>query len=94
MNIVLLTSMRSLMKVSISHKYHGARVEKQGINISLQHDLDPAAGMADVYPQEITRVLLNLISNGFYAATKRASGIALPRGPSTSTVTERLSVRR
>jgi two-component system NtrC family sensor kinase len=27
--------------------------------------------MVDVYPQEITRVLLNLISNGFYAATKR-----------------------
>ena len=25
----------------------------------------------DVFPQEITRVLLNLISNGFYAATKR-----------------------
>ena len=44
--------------------------------------------------QEITRVLLNLISNGFCAATKRASGVALPRGPSTSTVTERLSVRR
>ncbi len=27
--------------------------------------------MIDLYPQEITRVLLNLISNGFYAATKR-----------------------
>src|SRR5258708_28551897 len=27
--------------------------------------------MADIYPQEITRVLLNLISNGFYATTKR-----------------------
>ena len=27
--------------------------------------------MIDVYPQEITRVFLNLISNGFYAATKR-----------------------
>ena len=27
--------------------------------------------MVDLYPQEITRVLLNLISNGFYAATKR-----------------------
>ena len=25
----------------------------------------------DLYPQEVTRVLLNLISNGFYAATKR-----------------------
>src|SRR6185369_9742511 len=32
---------------------------------------DPAAGEVDCFPQEITRVLLNLISNGFYAATKR-----------------------
>src|SRR4029453_14328615 len=32
---------------------------------------DPAAGKAEVLPQEITRVLLNLISNGFYAAMKR-----------------------
>ena len=34
-------------------------------------DLDPDAGAVDVYPQEMTRALLNLISNGFYAATKR-----------------------
>jgi hypothetical protein len=33
--------------------------------------LDPAAGMIDVFPQEITRALLNLISNDFHAATKR-----------------------
>jgi signal transduction histidine kinase len=33
--------------------------------------LDPTAGQFDVYQQEITRALLNLISNGFYAATKR-----------------------
>ncbi len=32
---------------------------------------DPAAGEVDLFPQEITRALLNLISNGFYAATKR-----------------------
>ena len=31
----------------------------------------PNAGEVDVFPQDITRVLLNLISNGFYAATKR-----------------------
>jgi len=48
-----------------------ARAEKQGFNISLERSLDPAAGEVDVFPQEITRVLLNLISNGFYAATKR-----------------------
>jgi signal transduction histidine kinase len=34
-------------------------------------DFDPTAGEIDLFPQEITRVLLNLISNGFYAATKR-----------------------
>ena len=44
---------------------------KPGFNITLKRDLDPAAGMIDLYPQEITRVFLNLISNGFYAATKR-----------------------
>ena len=33
--------------------------------------MDPAAGQVDCFPQEITRVLLNLISNGFYAATRR-----------------------
>ena len=32
--------------------------------------LDPAAGAADVFPQDITRVFLNLISNGFYAASQ------------------------
>jgi len=37
----------------------------------LERSFDPAAGEVDVFPQEITRVLLNLISNGFYAATKR-----------------------
>ena len=51
--------------------YHGARAEKKDFAITLRHDLDPAAGEADIYPQEITRVLLNLISNGFYATAKR-----------------------
>jgi signal transduction histidine kinase len=36
----------------------------------MERSFDPAAGQVDVYPQEITRALLNLISNGFYAATK------------------------
>jgi signal transduction histidine kinase len=61
----------SLVQESLNLAYHGARAEKQSFDITLQRSLDPAAGEADVFPQEITRVLLNLISNGFYAATKR-----------------------
>jgi signal transduction histidine kinase len=61
----------ALVEESLNLAYHGARAEKQGFNITLERSFDPTAGEADVFPQEITRVLLNLISNGFYAATKR-----------------------
>src|SRR5262249_11943513 len=61
----------ALVEESLNLAYHGARAEKQGFNITLERSFDPAAGRADVFPQDITRVLLNLISNGFYAATKR-----------------------
>jgi signal transduction histidine kinase len=61
----------AIVEESLNLAYHGARAERSGFNITLQRDLDPEAGMIDLYPQEITRVFLNLISNGFYAATKR-----------------------
>jgi signal transduction histidine kinase len=61
----------SIVEESLNLAYHGARAEKQGFNITLQRAFDPKAGEVDLFPQEITRVLLNLISNGFYAATKR-----------------------
>jgi PAS domain S-box-containing protein len=63
----------AIVEESLNLAYHGARAEKQGFNITLERSLDPTAGEIDVFPQEITRVLLNLISNGFYAATKRKS---------------------
>jgi signal transduction histidine kinase len=63
----------AVVEESLNLAYHGARAETQGFNITLQRSFDPGAGEVDVFPQEITRVLLNLISNGFYAATKRKS---------------------
>ena len=62
----------AIIDESLNLAYHGARAEKQGFNITLERDFDPAIGVADIYPQEVTRVFLNLISNGFYAATQRA----------------------
>ena len=61
----------ALVEESLNLAYHGARAEKQGFTINLERSFDPAAGEVDLFPQEITRALLNLISNGFYAATKR-----------------------
>jgi two-component system, NtrC family, sensor kinase len=61
----------ALVGESLNLAYHGARAEKAGFNMTLKHDFDPEVGAVDLYPQEITRALLNLISNGFYAATRR-----------------------
>jgi two-component system NtrC family sensor kinase len=61
----------ALVGESLNLAYHGARAEKAGFSIALKQDLDPEAGALDLYPQEMTRALLNLISNGFYAATRR-----------------------
>jgi two-component system, NtrC family, sensor kinase len=66
-----LVDVNALVEESLNLAYHGARAEKQDFTITLKRAFDPAAGEADLYPQEITRVLLNLISNGFYAATQR-----------------------
>ena len=69
----------ALVEESLNLAYHGARAEKQGFNVTIERSLDPSAGEVDVLPQEITRVLLNLISNGFYATVKRKErGDALP----------------
>ena len=61
----------TMVRESLKLAYHGARAEKRGFNIGLEESFDPSAGEVDVFPQEITRVLLNLISNGFYATTTR-----------------------
>jgi two-component system, NtrC family, sensor kinase len=61
----------ALVDESLNLAYHGARAEKPQFNVTLMRNFDPDAGTIEVFPQEITRVLLNLISNGFYAVTKR-----------------------
>jgi signal transduction histidine kinase len=83
----------AIVEESLNLAYHGARAEKPGFNITLRRDLDPNAGMIDCYPQEITRVFLNLISNGFYAAAKqkRSEGDAFE--PTLSAATRNLGSR-
>ena len=61
----------TIVEESLNLAYHGARAERQGFNVALERSFDPAAGEVDLFPQEITRVLLNMISNGFHATAKR-----------------------
>ena len=61
----------TLIEECLTLAWHGARAEKQGFTITRKQSFDPSAGEVDIFSQDITRALLNLISNGFYAATKR-----------------------
>ena len=65
------SDINALLDESLNLAYHGARAEKPDFNVTLERDFDPAAGTIDVFPQEISRVFLNLVSNGFHAVTKR-----------------------
>ncbi len=62
----------ALADEALNLAYHGARAQDQSFNITLEHDYGDGIAPIEVNPQDITRVLLNLFSNGFYAATKRA----------------------
>jgi len=88
----------ALVEESVNLAWHGARAEKQGFDITLERFFDPTAGEADLYPQDITRALLNLISNGFYAATQRQAetngGDYVPTlAASTKSLGDRVEIR-
>ena len=80
----------AMVDESLNLAYHGARAETAGFSIELRRELDSSAGTADIYPQEITRALLNLISNGFYAATKRKEQASEGFEPTLSAMTKNL----
>jgi PAS domain S-box-containing protein len=66
------TDLNALAEEALNLAYHGARAQDPNFDIALEHDLDTNLALVDVVSQELTRVLLNLIGNGFYAANKRS----------------------
>ncbi|MCK1651336.1 HAMP domain-containing protein [Bradyrhizobium sp. 149] len=87
----------AVLEESLNLAYHGARAERPGFNVTIERGFDPAAGMVDIYPQEIMRVFLNLISNGFYATAKRKESAADAFEPTlraaTKTLGDRVEIR-
>jgi signal transduction histidine kinase len=88
-----LIDVNALVEESFNLAYHGARAEKQSFDVMVEQSLDPAAGKADLFPQEITRVLLNLISNGVYATAKKAQANGISYKPTLTASTKSLGDR-
>jgi signal transduction histidine kinase len=63
--------LNALVEEALNLAFHGARARDKSFNITLERDLDTKLRPIELVPQDITRVLLNLFGNGFYAANKR-----------------------
>jgi PAS domain S-box-containing protein len=66
------SDLNTLVEEALNLAYHGARAQDQSFNITMERDLDQNLALIDVVPQDMMRVFLNLIGNGFYAANKRS----------------------
>jgi signal transduction histidine kinase len=65
------TDINAMLEEDINLAYHGMRAQDSSFNIKIETDLDPAIGKMDVVPQDISRVFLNIINNGCYAANRK-----------------------
>ncbi len=81
--------LNTLVDEALNLAYHGARAQDQSFSITLQRDFGSGIAPVEVTPQDITRVLLNLFSNGFYATRKRQNDTAEPDYEPTLTVATR-----
>jgi len=51
--------------------YHGLRAKDKSFNAKIETNFDPAVGKINVVPQEIGRVILNLVNNAFYSVNEK-----------------------
>ncbi len=78
-----LTDINALSDEYLRLSYHGLRAKDKTFNATMKTDFDENIGSINIIPQEIGRVILNLINNAFYAVSAKASATAdgsLPPG--------------
>lgn len=69
--------------------YHGLRAKDKSFNAKFETDLDEDISKANVIPQEIGRVLLNLINNAFYAVSEKEKSAAAGYQPTVTVSTKK-----
>jgi len=65
-----------------------------GFNVTLERDLDPALGECELVAQELTRVLVNLLGNAFYAVARRQQTAGEGYAPTVRVSSRRLDRER
>ena len=66
-----LTDINALCDEYVRLAYHGLRAKDKNFNVRTETNFDPSLGKINVVPQELGRVILNLINNAFYAVNEK-----------------------
>ena len=84
------TDLNALADEALRLSYHGLRAKASGFNAALSTDLDERLGQVDVLPQDLSRVLLNLFNNAFYAVQEKQKTAGGAFRPEVKLSTKRL----
>jgi two-component system, NtrC family, sensor kinase len=66
------TDFNALVRDYVNLAFHGMRAQDNTFQAAIEADYDPAVGMLDVIPQDLSRVFLNIGSNACYAVRQKA----------------------
>ncbi|HRP43293.1 MAG TPA: ATP-binding protein [Ginsengibacter sp.] len=78
------TDINALCDEYLRLAYHGMRAKDKSFNCEMKTEFDPSLPKINVVPQDIGRVILNLINNAFYACAERSRSTAAERSRSTA----------
>jgi signal transduction histidine kinase len=65
------TDINALADEYLRLAYHGLRAKDKSFNATLKTDFDENVGKIEIIPQDVGRVILNLINNAFYAVNEK-----------------------
>jgi signal transduction histidine kinase/lipopolysaccharide biosynthesis regulator YciM len=77
------TDINALADEYLRLAYHGLRAKDKSFNAIMKTDFDETIGKINIIPQDIGRVILNLITNAFYACTERSRSATNEKSSST-----------
>ena len=87
------TDVNALLAEYIALAYHGMRAQNASFNIAIDTTYDPAAGLIDAVPQDLSRVFLNLLNNACYATDEKRRQLGPQYSPRIAVHTRNLGDR-
>ncbi|MEO8861321.1 MAG: ATP-binding protein [Ginsengibacter sp.] len=86
-----LTDINALTAEYFRLSYHGLRAKDKSFNAEMRTDFDPEAGEINIVPQELGRVILNLVNNAFYAVSSTSKEAPENFSPTVTVSTKKIN---